>query len=164
MDRQRGVVLIVSLVFLLLLTLLATSSMQNATLQEKVAASVHQRHASFQSAEGALRQAEAQVKRPGFALAPCSTPMTCAPPAEVSRLVSGGVDGGSGIEWVPTRNGFYGIQHLGQTSTPANPGPGTDGQRVEVYRITAIGIQGWSRTVLESVHSQERRILWRQRQ
>jgi type IV pilus assembly protein PilX len=44
MNAQRGVVLIVSLVFLLLLTLLATSSMQNATLQEKVAGSLTLRH------------------------------------------------------------------------------------------------------------------------
>nr|GFC79353.1 hypothetical protein [Tanacetum cinerariifolium] len=51
MNAQRGVVLIVSLVFLLLLTLLATSSMQNATLQEKVAGSLSLRHDSFQRAE-----------------------------------------------------------------------------------------------------------------
>jgi len=55
MHAQRGAVLIISLVFLLLLTLLATSSMQNATLQEKMAGSLTQRNASFQSAETALR-------------------------------------------------------------------------------------------------------------
>ncbi|WP_459203304.1 PilX N-terminal domain-containing pilus assembly protein, partial [Pseudomonas fragariae (ex Marin et al. 2024)] len=38
--RQGGMVLLVSLVFLLLLTLLGISSMQNATLQEKMAGSV----------------------------------------------------------------------------------------------------------------------------
>ena len=36
-HAQRGMALLVSLVFLLLLTLIGLSSMQNATLQEKMA-------------------------------------------------------------------------------------------------------------------------------
>ncbi len=55
MRRQCGVVLIVSLVFLLLLSLLAVSSMQNATLQEKMAGSQKLRSESFQNAESLLR-------------------------------------------------------------------------------------------------------------
>ena len=39
-HAQRGMALLVSLVFLLLLTLIGLSSMQNATLQEKMAGSV----------------------------------------------------------------------------------------------------------------------------
>jgi hypothetical protein len=44
---QSGMALIVSLVFLLLLTLLGISSMQNANLQEKMAGSVSLRNVSF---------------------------------------------------------------------------------------------------------------------
>ena len=38
-SNQRGMALLVSLVFLLLLTLIGISSMQNANLQEKMASS-----------------------------------------------------------------------------------------------------------------------------
>ena len=40
-GRQRGMALLVSLVFLLLLTLIGISSMQNANLQEKMANSIN---------------------------------------------------------------------------------------------------------------------------
>lgn len=161
MHAQRGAVLIVSLVFLLLLTLLATSSMQNATLQEKVAGSLTQRNASFQSAETTLRIAEAKILSPTFALPTCSTPAHCLPPPEALSLSGSGTGGPSGIDWVRTRGGYYGIQHLGETDQPA--GGGGD-QIWRLYRVTAIGIAGHSRTVLESMHTQEDRVMWRQRQ
>lgn len=160
-NAQRGAVLIVSLVFLLMLTLLATSSMQNATLQEKVAGTLKQRNASFQAAETALRIAEAQIASPGFTRPPCSSPARCLPPPEALTLSGSGTGGASGVDWVATRDGFYGIQHVGQTDQPAGGG---DGQVRTLYRVTAIGIQGGSRTVLESVYTQERRVMWRQRQ
>ena len=61
-HAQRGMALLVSLVFLLLLTLIGLSSMQNATLQEKMAASVTLRNQSFQGAESALRVGESAVQ------------------------------------------------------------------------------------------------------
>lgn len=161
MNAQRGAVLIVSLVFLLLLTLLATSSMQNATLQEKVAGTLKLRDASFQSAETALRIAEAKIVAPGFSLPTCSSPAKCVPPPEALTLSSSGTGAASGVDWVATRGGFYGIQHVGQTDQPAG---GADGQFLNLYRVTAVGIEGDSRTVLESIHTQERRLMWRQRQ
>jgi type IV pilus assembly protein PilX len=48
--------LIVSLIFLLLLTMIGISSMQNASLQERMAGSVKLRNESFQVAEAALLQ------------------------------------------------------------------------------------------------------------
>jgi type IV pilus assembly protein PilX len=48
-QTQRGMVLLVSLVFLLLLTLVGLSSMQSANLQEKMAGSVSLRNQSFQT-------------------------------------------------------------------------------------------------------------------
>lgn len=164
MKAQRGVVLIVSLVFLLLLTLLATSSMQNATLQEKVAGSLALRSTSFQLAETLLRKGEASLREPGFSWPECSTPVTCLPPAEALTRLAGGPVGLSRVDWVASGGGFYGIQYLGQTEEPA--GPRKQAEQAEprrLYRVTAIGIQGTSRTVLESMHTQERRIMWRQR-
>ncbi len=162
MKSQRGVVLIVSLVFLLLLTLLATSSMQNATLQEKVAGSLKLRNASFQRAEAVLRTAEANVLTPGFSLPECSTPAACLPPREALTLSAAGSGGLSEVKWMESHGGFYGIQLIGQTDDPA--GTGERGDLHPLYRVTAIGIQGASRTVLETIHTGQRRIMWRQRQ
>lgn len=162
MNAQRGAVLIVSLVFLVLLTLLATSSMQNATLQEKMTGSLALRGASFQMAESVLRTAEARLRIPGYSQPQCATPNNCLPPPEALTLVAGGSAGASGVTWMASEGGFYGIQYLGETLDPA--GGGIPEQSYPLYRVTAIGIQGVSRTVLESVHTGEKRILWRQRQ
>jgi len=161
MNAQRGAVLIVSLVFLLMLTLLATSSMQNATLQEKVASSLTLRHESFQRAETVLRSAEATVIAPGFSLPECSTPATCLPPMEALTRSVAGSGGASGMSWVESLGGFYGIQHLGQTEDPV--GAGERGEFRRLYRVTAVGLQGSTRTVLESIHTDKERVMWRQR-
>lgn len=163
-NRQRGLALIMSLVFLLMLTLLATSSMQNATLQEKVAGSLRWRDQSFQRAESVLRAGEARVLSAGFELAQCPAPVTCLPPPEALTLSAAGAGGHSGVIWTASEGGFYGVQFLGQTDNPAGPRGLSDKKPRPLYRITAVGVQGNSRTVLESIHTQERRVMWRQRQ
>lgn len=162
MKTQRGAVLIVSLVFLMLLTLLATSSMQNATLQEKAAGGLARRDASFQLAETVLRIAETAVLMPGFSHSRCSTPVTCLPPPEALNLTAAGRGWASGVTWQASSGGFFGIQYLGETEDPAAVPEQPQPQKL--YRVTAIGIQGTSRTVLESIHTGQRRIMWRQRQ
>jgi type IV pilus assembly protein PilX len=178
--------LVVALVFLLLLTLMGISSIQNATLQEKMAGNVKSRNESFQMAEAALRLGESAVAATAFAIAPCPTAAKCLPPAEASTLAGAGT-GPSGVVWVEAGNGFYGIQRIGTTRDPAVIGASTtvvDEAKPSyiLYRITGIGLQGASRTVLESIHaildkdaglvnfqaetatSDNRRIMWRQRQ
>ncbi|WP_296254557.1 MULTISPECIES: pilus assembly PilX family protein [unclassified Pseudomonas] len=162
MKTQRGAVLIVSLILLMLLTLLATSSMQNATLQEKAAGGLALRDVSFQLAEAVLRTAEARVRTPAYAPPECSTPLTCLPPPEALTLSASGAGKASGVNWVASNGGFFGIQHLGETEDAAGGGPPMQPQRL--YRVTAIGLHGTARTVLESIHTDERRIMWRQRQ
>ncbi|MDU8554830.1 PilX N-terminal domain-containing pilus assembly protein [Pseudomonas syringae pv. actinidiae] len=146
--RQRGIVLLVSLVFLLLLTLLGISSMQNATLQEKMAGSVQIRNLSFQAAEAVLRRGESSIKVVGYALAKCTN---CLPPAESTTLTAAGV-GASGVSWLAAPGGFYGVQNLGTTATPISRPPTCTGT-VTLYRVTSVAIQGTSRTVLESIYA-----------
>lgn len=57
-GRQSGAALIVSLIFLLLMTLLSTSTMRSATMQERMAGNTRDYHLGFQGAEAALREAE----------------------------------------------------------------------------------------------------------
>ena len=56
--RQQGAVLIVSLVFMLLLTIVSVASMKSATLQERMAGNSKDINLAFQAAEAALRDGE----------------------------------------------------------------------------------------------------------
>lgn len=57
-NSQRGAALIVSLVFLLLLTLIGVVSIEDSTLQERMAGNTRDYETAFQGAETALRVAE----------------------------------------------------------------------------------------------------------
>ncbi len=61
-SQQTGSALIISLVFLLLLTVLGLSAMQSSTLQEKMAGNAAEKNRAFQLAEAALRAGELSVK------------------------------------------------------------------------------------------------------
>ncbi|AHG41068.1 pilus assembly protein PilX [Pseudomonas syringae CC1557] len=150
--RQRGMVLLVSLVFLLLLTLLGISSMQNATLQEKMAGSVMVRNQSFQMAEAALRLGESEIKKAGFSMAVCSQ-ANCAPPTDFNTVQGKGA-GSAGVTWFEAAGGgVYAIQNLGTTMTPVKC---KTSSAATLYRVTAVApvsSQTAPRTVLESIYA-----------
>lgn len=149
-HAQRGMALLVSLVFLLLLTLIGLSSMQNATLQEKMAASVTLRNQSFQGAESALRVGESAVQLETYSLPVCSGTTQCAPPAESSTIIGAGFNSTSGVTWIASGSGFYGVQNIGTTLTAVNVPSNTS---TTLYRVTAVGIAGNSRSVVESIYA-----------
>mgnify|MGYP001819286891 FL=1 len=60
-QKEQGAVLIVSLVMLLIVTLIAVSSMQGTVMEEKMAGNTRDRNLAFQTAESALREAETYV-------------------------------------------------------------------------------------------------------
>lgn len=167
--RQSGMVLLISLVFLLLLALIGLSSMQGAVSQQKIAGSIWHRNQSFQSAESGLRLGESTVQRSGAGLPPCQSVATCAPPGESSTLIGAGTHPVSGVDWVAIKGGLYGIQSLGEGVGLVHLPPEAG---AALYRVTAVGLSGQSRTVLETVYARVeeggsrrfRRILWRQLQ
>ena len=57
-KQQRGTVLIMALLFLIIMTLLGTSHIRTATLEEKISLNLIEANHSFQSAESGLRDAE----------------------------------------------------------------------------------------------------------
>lgn len=59
--RQIGAALFVSLVFLLILTVIGLSGMQNSSLQEKMASHHRERHLAFQAAESAIKAGETRL-------------------------------------------------------------------------------------------------------
>lgn len=147
---QRGMALLVSLVFLLLLTLIGLSSMQNATLQEKMAASVTLRNQSFQGAESALRVGESAVQLEAYSRPVCSGTTQCAPPVESSTITGAGFNSTSGVTWIASGSGFYGVQNIGTTLGAVNVPSNTS---TTLYRVTAVGIVGNSRSVVESIYA-----------
>jgi type IV pilus assembly protein PilX len=149
-HAQRGMALLVSLVFLLLLTLIGLSSMQNATLQEKMAGSVSLRNQSFQGAEAALRVGESAVQLDTYSLPICSGAIQCAPPAESTTVPAAGLNSTSGVTWIASGQGFYGVQNIGTTLTAVNVPSNTS---ATLYRVTAVGIAGSSRSVVESIYA-----------
>lgn len=56
--RQQGVILVVCLIILLLLTITGLASMQNSSMQEKMAGNSHDHEQAFFAAETALRSGE----------------------------------------------------------------------------------------------------------
>jgi len=148
---QQGMALLISLVFLLLLTLIGISSMQNATLQEKMAGSVTLRNQSFQLAEMNLRIGESAVQLATYTLAVCGSTTQCAPPAESSAVTGAGLNSTSGVNWIAAGGGFYGVQNIGTTLTAINVPSNTS---ATLYRVTAVGIVGYNiRSVVESVYA-----------
>lgn len=168
-SAEAGMVLLISLTFLLLLTLIGLSAMQMATSQEKITGSILQRNQSFQSAESGLRMGESAVQATNFNLPPCHSIVVCAPPGESISVNGPGVNPISTITWVAMKGGLYGIQNLGLGVGPAHLPADTS---ATLYRVTSVGISGHSRSVLESVYARVgeapgerfRRILWRQLQ
>lgn len=163
--RQTGMVLLISLVFLLVLSLIGLASMQGAVSQQKITGSVWHRNQSFQSAESGLRLGESVIRRAGATLPVCRSITTCAPPVESSQVVEAGTHPVSAVTWVALKGGLYGVQSLGM-------GMGLAGLPAEtpaaLYRVTAVGSNGQVRTVLEAVYAQAEggqsvhRVLWRQ--
>ena len=167
--RQAGVVLLISLVFLLVLSQVGLSSIQAAVSQQKVASSLWHGNQSFQTAESGLRLGESAVQRSGLGMPVCHSIIRCAPPAEAFSLTAAGTNPASAVTWLALKNGFYGIQSLGEGEGLAHLPPRS---QASLFRVTSVGLAGQSRTVLETVYARVeeggrvrfRRVLWRQLQ
>lgn len=73
-TKQRGAVLLISLVLLLIITLLAVSSMREVTLEERIVGNQRNQQAAFNGAESALREGE---KRLALRIEPADTTTDC---------------------------------------------------------------------------------------
>jgi type IV pilus assembly protein PilX len=80
-SKQNGSVLIVSLIVLILITVIALSSLRGAKAQEKMAVNNNSRNIAIQMAESALREAESLLR-----LSPDSISIANANAAVVSGL------------------------------------------------------------------------------
>jgi type IV pilus assembly protein PilX len=73
MQRQRGAVLVVSLLLLLVMTVLALGASQTTRLQERMSASMRDRDLAFESSEAGLRNGERIIDSLAVAPSPCNS-------------------------------------------------------------------------------------------
>lgn len=137
---QRGMALVVALIFLLIMSLLAASSVQDVTLQESVAGNQRDHAIAFQAAEAALQEAEAQAdEENGVSMTPWD--------GSDASMESATVDGGPQM----ARSPRYHVWHPEGLAGQANEGDDATAER-RVYQIHAVGYGGSpnSRVVLQS--------------
>ncbi len=78
-TAQAGSALIISLIFLIVMSLIGITAMQNTTLEEKMAGNMRDHDLSFQAAEAALRDAEEWLGPGNLTSRPpaCTNPLLC---------------------------------------------------------------------------------------
>ncbi len=146
-SRQRGAVLVVSLVLLLVMTLLGVSSMNSTTMQERMAGNLRDNNLAFQAAESALRQGEEFLRQATL------PPFTGANGLLERQDGAGQADFWSSYAWAsnsraaPAPDGVADIPLFVIEELPPVPAPGESLafgplSEVGVYRITARGVGG----------------------
>ncbi len=163
---QRGVVLVMCLIFMLFMSVLAGSALQSTTLQERMAGHTRDGNSAFQAAEAALREAERVLQ--GVSVGPfnggrglyqdCDGPgAECKPPSWSDRNSSGWVNlagFGGGVSASPQ---YYieALPNVRKTSVSLDadipPAP------LVIYRVTArgFGVSNKSMAVLRSIYRRE---------
>ena len=174
-THQSGAVLFVGLMMLLVMSLIAITGMQGATLEERMAGNARDSMVALQSAEAALQAAEEFLD-------PATGPVVLS----LSAFDANGSDGlydnsddqlWKTIDWDSTDSAGhmafnpnnvtteprYVIQHISQTQVVPNLivenyGQGEVGKTVELFRVTARGTCGRDNkeVILQSIYGAER--------
>ena len=86
--KQRGAILVVALIFMVVMTMLILASIRGTVMQERMASNLYDRSLAFQATEAALREAERYVSisppKPtgtGCSGGNCNTPVAGSAPA-----------------------------------------------------------------------------------
>lgn len=153
---QAGSALMISMVFLLLMTVTALAGIRTSTSQERMAFNIKLKNDSFQAAESGMRHVEQQIRKNALALpvvvcsqSACDLPHTALDPDHLSA---------PGSDWSPVppsvagndMAAWYRIVRLGDSVLPVNlvaEAPST------LYRISVVSHKGSTRTVLESIYA-----------
>ncbi|MDR2688792.1 MAG: hypothetical protein LBB76_03425 [Azoarcus sp.] len=112
MRRERGATLIISMILLMVVTLLAVTSLRTTIQEERASASAYDRNLAFQSAEAGLRVGEAQAAKWVEGALPTPLPELTDPPAAIpctavsaDGLYGGPIDPGCNLTETILRNG-----------------------------------------------------------
>ena len=159
-QSQKGAALIVALIFMVILAVIGVSSMQTATMQERMAGNAKDSSIAFQAAEAALRQAEARLAPTGIIGAfngtngnyiacanPSDTRTACSAPKWADKHSAGGVAIDTDIPGAVKQPEFILEQlEIEDTNKPLDSDqPVTP---LDLYRITARGYGFSDRTMV----------------
>lgn len=89
MPRQRGVVLVVAMILLVIISLLGISAIRTVALEEKMGAAAYDRGLAFQAAESALRVAEEDLLDRASGTKPAKSDGNCTPATLIAKAVKG---------------------------------------------------------------------------
>lgn len=159
-SRQRGAVLMISLIMLLLLTIIGITAMQTTTMEEKMAGNTRDQTVAFEAASAALRDAESYIEgTPNTASFDGSGGLYAETDTVPSYDASGAWTTANARQYAGTlpdaSNGgvatppMYMVQIVTTSSSPAissknigGYGQQNPGSKVTVFRITARGTGG----------------------
>jgi type IV pilus assembly protein PilX len=173
LSNQRGVVLVIGLVMMLLLTIIGMASIRGSDLQERMAGNSRDRNLAFQSAEAALRTAELilqQASLPSFGAYSTNTGYyqdlnvagSNSPADWVAEWETKSVELPAATLEGVSKPPRYVIEEITVTAAAANPGSGADqesldkiGGNSEYYRITSRGLGGTqdAEVILQSTYN-----------
>lgn len=166
--RQQGAVLLISLVFLLLLTVIGLSAIQSSTLQERMAGNANDVNTAFQAAEAGIRQAEAilqQASLPAFdgsngrylvCTDPESTTTACAVPAW-NDAASSGWTTLDGIDGVSRQPQFYMQKYVSVYDPLGDLSSDTPPKILDIYKVVSrgFGLSDKSMAALETTYRRD---------
>ncbi|MFZ4792101.1 MAG: pilus assembly PilX family protein [Candidatus Competibacteraceae bacterium] len=157
-HSQRGAVLIVGLLILLIMTIVGVTAMQSTGLEEKMAGNVRDRNVALQAAESALRQAEDYIEplatvsgfngTNGLYGLNNSEPIDLSKPASTvwtttnSRAFSGTLDGVSTVPRYMIKIRSQGNSSLAGALNVQGYGKENPASQAVIFRITARGTGG----------------------
>ena len=150
--QQRGAVLVVSLIILLLMTIIGVSSMKTTTLEERMAGNLRDQNLSFQSAEAALIAGENYLENTllivtdGSAGLHDTSTLSDTFPFEADTWANDTKSVAASVSLNNESNARYYIEKLGDVSKPTcrdltfDPGGNkTKGGDITGYKVIAIG-------------------------
>jgi type IV pilus assembly protein PilX len=162
-NKQKGVVLVIGLIMLVLLTLLGITGAQNALFEEKMASNVRDKNMAFEAAEAALIAGENYIQKNVISTGPFDSDGS-------DGLYNNAIENiWQKVDWTGNDTGNsnevivyvdlnsahkiktspkYVIQHYGTIVSEEdklnldNYGQGTGAGEVEMFRVTARGTGG----------------------
>jgi len=168
---QRGAVLIVSLLILLVLTIIGVAAMNTSNLEEKMAGNTRAKDITFQAAESALRAGEARFETGGTwattipdvggsgndKIWAANAPGDFTDGTHDAAWWAANSIAASGNYGTPNPDPEYVVEQYG--FTPDSLNPKDTAQRIGVFsfRITARGALGHSDSILQSVYAKRYR-------
>ncbi len=141
-HQQRGAVLYIALIMLVLLALIGITAMRVAGLQERMSANYYAFNRAFQNTEGLVRQVECRLEDIGNR----TTTAGCDPGLEqsdISLICNDGYDAGT---WVANRQlsdaPEFNVRKIdgcvaGESSVVMGVGPSSELSPISIYQITA---------------------------